>query len=123
MSPFEYVKSVWNTKEYQGSVKELIRKDYNPFLVNRALSNSELGVLFANEMNKYAHLDPDIQYDFYFYGVPKQRSYLKWSKKNLELNEQDVELVQEYFNVSYDRAVEYLGLINISELRNLKGGK
>lgn len=126
VNPFEHVKSVWNTKEYLIDNRELFLKEYSPFIVNRALSNSEIGVFFANEMNRYS-IDSDIQYDFYFYGIPKQRSYLKWSKKGSgEFVESDVELIQELYDLSYVRAVEYLSLINTTDLdslRKLKGGK
>ena len=124
-SPFDFVKSVYNSKEYLIDSRELFRKSYNSFIVNRALSNSDVGILFANEMNKY-QLDGDIQYDFYFYGIPKQRGWLKWTKKEAITNESDIELIQNLYSVSVERAIEYLQLINksdLEELRKLQGGK
>lgn len=127
-NPFDHVKSVWNTKEYLVDNRELFNKSYTPFIVNRSLSNDMSGVLFANEMNKYSSLDKDIQYDFYFYGIPKQRSYLKWTKKT-NSSEFDSDLVQElaeYMGVSLQRAEEYFSLINKSDIdtiKKLKGGR
>lgn len=124
-SPFDYVKSVWNTKEYLKDNVELFRKEYTPFIVNRALSNSEIGVLFANEMNN-GFVDSDIQYDFYYHGIPKQRSFLKWAKKDKNTNQDDINMIQELYGVNTERAIEYLNVINIEDLTNLRslqGGK
>ncbi|UTS51963.1 hypothetical protein [Synechococcus phage BUCT-ZZ01] len=127
MSPFDYVKSVYNTKEYLVDNKEIFKKDYNSFIVNRALSNSELGCVLANEMNKYSALDSDIQYDFYFHGIPKQRGYLKWIKKSKGTDDEVLlKAVCSLMNVNIERALEYIELMKPEDneyIKNMKGGK
>ena len=62
-NPFDYATSILQTKK-QLIVDELTEKDYNPFLVNRALSQHKDCVLFANEMNRRHFTDKKMQFDF-----------------------------------------------------------
>jgi hypothetical protein len=41
-------------------------KEYEPYIVNRALSQHNDLILYANEMNQYSNLENKLQYDFYF---------------------------------------------------------
>lgn len=121
---FPTLDSINSKKEYlmQG---EIDRKEYNSFMVNRGLSQFMDTVLFANEMNKYYSLDKDMQYDFYFYSIPKGKRFSKWAKSNTS---KDAELVMKAYNINRSRALEYLNLLsedNIKELEELMnpGGK
>lgn len=121
---FPTLDSINSKKEYlmQG---EIDRKEYNAFMVNRGLSQFMDTVLFANEMNKYYSLDKDMQYDFYFYSIPKGKRFSKWAKSNPS---KDIELIMKAYNINRSRALEYLNLLtedNIKELEELMnpGGK
>ena len=54
--PFDYATAILQTKK-QMIVDEITEKEYQPFLINRALSQHKDCVLFANEMNRRHHLD------------------------------------------------------------------
>ena len=62
-TPFDYVKAISYTKEDM-IVDDITEKDYNPFIVNRALSMGIDTVLQANEMNQRHHLSKKLQFDF-----------------------------------------------------------
>ena len=64
MNPFEYVNAINKTKK-DIMVDDLAEKEYNPFIINRALSFFSDTILYANEMNKYHHLDNRLQFDFF----------------------------------------------------------
>ena len=99
-------------------------KDYQPYIVNRALSQHRDLVHLANEMN-ILYIDKNMHYAFLYYGVPKKSRYVKWPK-----NDDDkvkIALIQEYYGYSYRRAKEVLPLLvnKISTLKQRldKGGK
>ena len=56
-------------------------KTYPPYIVNRCLSGHLDCVMFANEMNMYAHLDKDMQYSFYLNSLRKRKRFSPWIKK------------------------------------------
>lgn len=113
-SPFDFGKSILQSKENLYTVEELFNKDYAPYMVNRIMSNSERTVLFAECMDKYSSLDKKMQYDFYLDGIPKSRSFQKmWSKKETDttINEHYIMFICSVLNVSRRRGMELYKLI------------
>ena len=62
-NPFEYVNQILYGKKNL-IVDDLTEKAYVPFLTNRSLSYHQDCVLFANEMNRRAHVDKKLQYSY-----------------------------------------------------------
>jgi hypothetical protein len=94
-------------------------------MVNRGLSYFNDTVLFANEMNKYHHLDHRLQFDFLINIIRKRKRFSKWSKPEIA---SDVEVVKEYYGYSNEKARQALSLLTseqINELRKkvYKGGR
>ena len=63
-TPFDYVKAISTTKENM-IVDDLTEREYNPFIVNRALSMGIDTVLQANEMNQRHQLVRSYNSTFY----------------------------------------------------------
>ena len=63
MNPFEFLNSINTTKKNLITDSDT-EKEYNPFLVNRGLSNFIDTVFVANEMNQRHFMDKKMQYDF-----------------------------------------------------------
>ncbi len=119
MNPFDYVKAINNKKEVEH------KREYNPFLTNVSLSYTLDTVLFANEMNRYPNLPPECQYDFLFSSIRKGNRWAKWYKEDKHPH---LELVQEYYKCSKERALEYLQVLTQDNLRDMmsnmdRGGK
>ena len=57
-------------------------KDYPPYIINRCLSGHLDCIMFVNEMNKYAFLDKDMQYNFYLNTLRKKKRFSPWLRKN-----------------------------------------
>lgn len=120
MSPFDYVKSITTSKVDLYTVSDIFEKEYNAFIVNRALSNSPQTVLFADALNVYPNLDKKIQYDFYRIGIPKGTKYLGWTKKEDSSIENDlITFVCEEMNLSQARAIEYIELIGLDRMKDI----
>lgn len=106
---------------------ENINQEYNPWVVNTALSYHFDMVLLVAEINKIPNIDRQMQYDFYFHGVKKKkRPYIPWIKKKVK--NEDIEAIKELYEVSYKKAEEILDLCSPDDLVKLrkmvdKGGK
>lgn len=124
MNPFDIVKSVTTTKEVV--ITEENEKDYNPWMVNKALSYYEDCIAFAQLMNENYNLDKKLQYDFLLNIVTKRkRPFAKWEKVDKEA---DLDAIIEYYNVSPKKAREILDVIGdekvvIIRQKLEKGGK
>lgn len=120
-TPFDILSHI-NSKD----VLEFDMKDYNSFVVNRGFSNNLDTLFFADVMNKYYHLDKDIQYKFYFGAIPKGKRFGKWFK-SLAINN-TVDLIMTTYEVNRRIAEGYLKLmdadaISILHEKNDKGGR
>lgn len=90
-----------------------LEKDFLPFIVNRCLSYFADTVLYANDMNRHSMLPLRAQYDYLRISVRKRKRFSPWKKKVIDKR---LQLVQEYFEVSYTKAKEYLKILTESNL-------
>lgn len=125
ISPFDFANSINTTKENL-IVDERTEKEYNPFIVNRAMGFGKDTVIAANEMNSRPHIDNKLQYDFLREVVRPAKRYNKWIKSE----EENIETIQEFFGYSFMKAKETLNLLNDTQidlirihLSSSKGGK
>ena len=120
----EVVPSILQTKK-NVFANDLDYKDYNAWVINRALSFHKDCVLYANEMNLNPRLDKDMQYQFYLNTIRSmKRKFQPWQKS---LADKDLEAVKRYFGYSNEKAKEALRILNdeqIAEIRTKteKGG-
>ena len=115
ISPFDFANSINFTKENL-IVDERTEKEYNPFIVNRAMGFGKDTVIAGNEMNSRPHLDNKMQYDFLREVVRKSKRYNKWLK-NEEVN---IEAVQKFFGYSFNKAKEALSILTETDLDRIK---
>ena len=92
-------------------------KTYSPYIINRCLSGHLDCVMFANEMNMYAHLDKDMQYSFYLNSLRKRKRFSPWIKKE---KIEDIDSVKQYYGYSNEKAKQALRLLSESELNYIK---
>ena len=93
-------------------------RDYVPFVVNRALSFHYDCVLQANEMNMWPNLDEKLQYDYYLNSIRSyKRPFQKWLKRETI---SELELIQEYYNCSLEKAKEYLTVLTKDQLNTIR---
>ena len=114
MNPFELIKSISSTK------KDILEneKDYNAFMVNRGLSYFPDTVIYANEMNRFHHLDSRLQYQFLINIVRKRNRFSKWNKST---ESDDIKIIKEYYGYSNEKARDVLPLLsndNLNIIRN-----
>ncbi len=108
-----------------GTINEDTISQYNPYMVNRWLSMSIDTIMYAQEMNCNAHLPKDMQYDYYFHAIKKNKRFFKYIKHT----KQDlIDVISEYHGCSDKKAKELLRLFSESDIEYMKsklnrGGK
>ena len=112
MNHFDYLNSINDTKK-DIMVDDIAEKDYNAFMVNRGLSYYNDTVIYANEMNKYAHIDSRMQYDFLKQIIRKRKRFSKWNKADKSA---DVEVIKKYYGYSRDKAYQVLSILTKDQL-------
>ena len=116
-NPFDYVKEILQSKNNL-IIDEQTEKDYNPFIINRALSYHQDCVYFANEMNRRHHLDKKLQNSFLLNTIrSKKRPFAKWVKSE---KSEDLECIKKVYGYSNSKAEEVLNLLSKEEIQQLK---
>lgn len=90
---------------------------YIPFMVNRAFSLSEDGVLAAAEMNQRSHLPHEVQVSFYVHSLRSRRRFAKWPKKLKD--DPEVLLLAQYYGMSKREAKLHRHLHTVEELKTM----
>lgn len=106
LSPFDFVN---NINQKSGAMTKEEVKQFNPFIVNRAFSYNKDSVHFANEMNRLNNVDKDMQYDFWYYGLPKKKRYGRWKKNDDD--KESLEKIKQLYNYSYAKAKAVLPIL------------
>jgi hypothetical protein len=124
ISPFDFANAINHSKENL-IVDDWSEKQYNAFIVNKSLSYGADTVIYANEMNSRPHLDRRLQFDFLINTVRPRKRYNKWLKPETV---DALEIIQQYYGYSIDKARQVLPLISDSQLEIIKkkmnrGGK
>jgi len=114
VNPFELIKSISNDK------KDILEneKDYNAFMVNRGLSYFPDTVIYANEMNRFHHLDSRLQYQFLINTIRKRNRFSKWNKS---IESENISAIKQYYGYSNEKARDVLPLLSNENLKTIRG--
>lgn len=116
MNPFDYVNAInYNKKDIM--VDDIAEKEYNPYIINKALSFFPDTILFANEMNRFHHIDHRLQFDFFINIIRKKQRFSKWLKPS-EI--ENLELIKECYGYSNEKAKSVLTLLSNEQIDELK---
>lgn len=117
-SLFDWLTNVQTTGgDIMGEDPEAI-KSYEPFMVSRGCAQSLDCVLFANELNRNQVTRPEFHYGFLLHSITKKKRYSKWTKKGGD--PEDLGLIQQVYQVSKERALEYLEMLSPEEIEQIK---
>ena len=116
ISPFEFVNSINDTK-VNIIVDKWSEEEYNPFIVNKALSFTPDTVIYANEMNSRPHLGKLLQYQFLINIVRKKKRFSKWIKKE---KIEAIDIVKEYYGYNTEKARQVMSILSTDQIQTLK---
>lgn len=111
LSHFDFMNAIF-TKEY------IIHPDnesqYQPFMVNRGLSNGIDTVVHAYIMDMYGkNLPKDMQFDYYYHAVSKGKRYNKWAKEDKYIHS---DMIMEVYSVSKQSAIDIIKRLTDDEI-------
>lgn len=115
----EYLGSIQSGEKLNFDDPE-IERGYCPFPVNNGLAQHIDTVMLAQEMNKRPFLSKEMQYNFLYHTVSKKKRYGKWAKKIVPVNQDDIDLIVEKFQVNEAKANEYYKLFTEEQLGDLR---
>lgn len=93
-------------------------KDYNPYIVNRAISFHLDMVMPANQMNRMPNTDKLLQYHYLLNTVRSyKRPFQKWQKRE---DIDGLESVKEYYQYSNEKAKDALSILSNDQLDEIK---
>ena len=100
-------------------------KVYSPYIINKGLSFNQDTVLYANEMNIHWQVPKEAHFNFLKGVIPKKKRFSKWAKAE---NIEDLDLIQEYYGYSHEKARVALKLLNGEQIEAIrvkldKGGR
>jgi hypothetical protein len=121
---WDYLGAVSKTKDVNVLKDVDFDKQYNPFLINRALSQHADSVLAAQLMNERHHLPVNCQFLFLLNTLRARYRKSDWLKSSIS---DDVKSISEYYGCSLRRASELLSLHTSEQLTRIyarldKGG-
>ena len=120
MKPFDFINDInFGKKNLMRKTEndELSEKAYIPYITNRSLSYFTDTLLYANEMNKYGHLDNKLQYEFLLNSIRPKKRFAKWHKPE---QDDDIELVSEFYNYSLPKARIVLSILSDKQLSAIR---
>lgn len=88
-------------------------KEYQPFLINRALSYHEDAVMAANLMNERASIDKKLQVLFLINTLRPRKRFSQWVKSSVS---DDARTVAEYYGCSLRHARDLVSLHTSEQL-------
>lgn len=114
-TPFDFINSISLTK--QDIFNEETESGYVPFIVNRGLSYFIDTILYANQMNISAVVDKRLQYDYLFNSIRRGKRFSRWAKAE---NNEDLNIIKEYYGFSDSKAIEAKALLSKENIRLIK---
>ena len=109
---FVFVKAIQYTKEPL-IVDEWSERQYNPFMVNRALSFNPETVIQANEMNSRPHLGKKLQFSFLINTIRPKKRFDAWVKAE---KSEVLDMVKQYYGFSNAEARSALRILTADQL-------
>ena len=117
MNIFDHLKNITTNKgEYLGD------EGWNNWMINRYLSMDQNYCEVVNFVQKNTwQMKGEYLYNLYKDLIPKQYVYLKYIKATnaKKYNEDELEAVQQYFEVSKKEAKEYIDILPKDEIKSI----
>jgi hypothetical protein len=118
-SPFDFIKSASKTKNNlidTASDPEYVEKLYVPYIVNKGFGLFPDTILHANEMNRMPDIPNASQYSYYLATLRPANRFKKWNKLS---SDDDLDLVQQYYQCNRNIAKQYLKVLSPENIKTI----
>lgn len=116
ITPFSFVDAICHTKNSDLYAEN--EKQYNAFVINRALSFYPDTVILASVMNKYPDCPKEMQFRFLLETVRKRKRYGGWIKKTTDTDK--IDTIKTFYKYSTARAMEVADLLTDADISAMK---
>jgi hypothetical protein len=113
----DYLNTINLSKDNLMLEDPLAEKKYPAYIVNKCMSHHVDTVMHANEMNLWSQLPSRMQYDFFINTVRPRKRFSPWDKKD---KIEDLELVQQYYGYSVEKARQALDILSRQQIDYIK---
>ena len=113
----DWLNSINQTKNHLIDEDPSLEKEYAPYIINRCFSGHIDAIMFSNEMNRYHHLDKDLQYSFYLNSLRKKKRFSPWLRQD---KIKDLDYVKRYYGYSNEKAKQALRILTKEQLTFIK---
>ena len=93
---------------------------YNSTMINQLLSQYADALLHVNEMNYRPSCDEKLQYDYLFHSLRQGDRNIQTSRLLQSFNQNNLELVKQYYNYNTDKAKAVLEILTDEELEHIR---
>ena len=118
MELFDYLKSLTNKNEDLDFSKDEIRKGYQPYMINRFVSMSEIFILFVNEVN-FREVPKSVHYKYMFSFLPKRKMFFRYIKNKKDLTFKEKKTIAHYFKIGLREADEYIKMLDPKQIKEV----
>ena len=93
---------------------------YNSTMINQLLSQYADALLHVNEMNYRPSCDEKLQYDYLFHSLRQGDRNIQTSRLLQSFNQNNLELVKQYYNYNTDKAKAALEILTDEQLEYIR---
>jgi hypothetical protein len=116
---FDYLKALTERNDFLDFDNEEIRKDYQPYMINRFVSMAEVFTQVVNEINKYPDISKETHFRYLFSILPKRKQFFKYIKKTKDLSQTEKLIIANYFEVGLTDAERYINILSEKEVKEI----
>lgn len=123
---FDILNNINSGKDRSLFFQSNYEKEYNPFMINRALMQNQRTIMIAQSANQAVLIDKEMHHDYMMSTIKKNNSRAKWKKRDDK--SEYLECVKQFYKVNEKVALQYLKILTIEECKVIlkkfdKGGK
>lgn len=118
MELFDYLKAMTERNEELDFDNPEIRSGYQPYMINRFVSMSEVFIPIVNEING-VQVPKDVHFKYMFSILPKRKQFFSYIKAKKDLSIQEKKILANYFNIGMKEADEYIRLLDESQIKEI----
>jgi len=118
MELFDYLKAMTERNEELDFDNPEVRSKYQPYMINRFVSMSEVFLPVVNEINGH-QVPKDVHYRYMFSILPKRKQFFKYIKGKKDLSLQEKKILAKYFDIGLREAEEYIRLLEVDQIKEI----
>ena len=122
MTPFDHLKNLHTKKKNWDEFNDEEKKNFNIFIINKALSFNPNYLNIVNLVQKYSagQITQKEVFKIYFNLLPTKFRFYKWIKsKNEKKDKEKINNLAMYFECSTKEAKDYLTLLDKKTINNI----